>query len=191
MAMLSPVAGLRPWRAARLRVANVPKPAIETFSPRARASTMVANIAATTLSTSALVTGGPRGHARRQFALVHCSSPCRGDRTSPPDAAADQGAVSPDSAQRRCGMRRRRTGPAWSRRRGIDWSVVVLTEQSRLGDFGDGVARECRQRASRRGCGRVMRKSGQLDRRSVNGGGNMYRGGGAKMYHGLGGSLSA
>ena len=25
----------------------------------------------------------------------------------------------------------------------------------------------------------------------VNGGGNMYRGGGAKMYHGLGGSLSA
>ena len=24
----------------------------------------------------------------------------------------------------------------------------------------------------------------------VNGGGNMYRGGGAKMYHGLGGSLS-
>ncbi len=26
---------------------------------------------------------------------------------------------------------------------------------------------------------------------SVNGGGNMYRGGGAKMYHGLGGSLSA
>ena len=27
--------------------------------------------------------------------------------------------------------------------------------------------------------------------RIVNGGGNMYRGGGAKMYHGLGGSLSA
>ena len=26
---------------------------------------------------------------------------------------------------------------------------------------------------------------------TVNGGGNMYRGGGAKMYHGLGGSLSA
>ena len=26
---------------------------------------------------------------------------------------------------------------------------------------------------------------------AVNGGGNMYRGGGAKMYHGLGGSLSA
>ncbi len=26
---------------------------------------------------------------------------------------------------------------------------------------------------------------------NVNGGGNMYRGGGAKMYHGLGGSLSA
>ena len=26
---------------------------------------------------------------------------------------------------------------------------------------------------------------------SVNGGGNMYRRGGAKMYHGLGGSLSA
>ena len=28
-------------------------------------------------------------------------------------------------------------------------------------------------------------------RASVNGGGNMYRRGGAKMYHGLGGSLSA
>ena len=41
MAMLSRVAGLCPWRAARLRVANVPKPAIETFSPRARASAMV------------------------------------------------------------------------------------------------------------------------------------------------------
>ena len=27
--------------------------------------------------------------------------------------------------------------------------------------------------------------------RRVNGGGNMYRGGGAKMYHGLGGSFSA
>ena len=29
------------------------------------------------------------------------------------------------------------------------------------------------------------------NRPGVNGGGNMYRGGGAKMYHGLGGSLSA
>ena len=29
------------------------------------------------------------------------------------------------------------------------------------------------------------------DQTTVNGGGNMYRGGGAKMYHGLGGSLSA
>ena len=33
---------------------------------------------------------------------------------------------------------------------------------------------------------------GRLDRGlGVNGGGNMYRRGGAKMYHGLGGSLSA
>ena len=53
--MLSPVAGLRPWRAARLRVANVPKPAIETVSPRASASPMVANTAPTTLSAVALV----------------------------------------------------------------------------------------------------------------------------------------
>ena len=30
-----------------------------------------------------------------------------------------------------------------------------------------------------------------LAEQTVNGGGNMYRGGGAKMYHGLGGSLSA
>ena len=29
-----------------------------------------------------------------------------------------------------------------------------------------------------------------LDAAGVNGGGNMYRRGGAKMYHGLGGSLS-
>ena len=54
MAMLSPVAGLRPWRAGRLRVAKVPKPAIETFSPRAGASAMVANTAATALSAVAL-----------------------------------------------------------------------------------------------------------------------------------------
>ena len=56
MAMLSPMAGLRPWRAARLRVAKVPKPAIETGSPRASASAMVANTAAATLSAVALVT---------------------------------------------------------------------------------------------------------------------------------------
>ena len=30
-----------------------------------------------------------------------------------------------------------------------------------------------------------------IDAETVNGGGNMYRRGGAKMYHGLGGSLSA
>ena len=34
---------------------------------------------------------------------------------------------------------------------------------------------------------RLIRKSYRI----VNGGGNMYRRGGAKMYHGLGGSLSA
>ena len=33
--------------------------------------------------------------------------------------------------------------------------------------------------------------AGPREAESVNGGGNMYRGGGAKMYHGLGGSLSA
>ena len=34
-------------------------------------------------------------------------------------------------------------------------------------------------------------ESGRLAPAGVNGGGNMYRRGGAKMYHGLGGSLSA
>ena len=56
MAMLCPVAGLRPWRAGRLRLAKVPKPAMETYSPRASASAMVANTAATALSAVALVT---------------------------------------------------------------------------------------------------------------------------------------
>ena len=31
----------------------------------------------------------------------------------------------------------------------------------------------------------------RVEAEDVNGGGNMYRRGGAKMYHGLGGSLSA
>ena len=39
--------------------------------------------------------------------------------------------------------------------------------------------------------GEVARVVGQVRARCVNGGGNMYRRGGAKMYHGLGGSLSA
>ena len=38
---------------------------------------------------------------------------------------------------------------------------------------------------------RIMLGQVATERRAVNGGGNMYRGGGAKMYHGLGGSLSA
>ena len=44
-----------------------------------------------------------------------------------------------------------------------------------------------------RGLTRAQRREALavLSGRSVNGGGNMYRGGGAKMYHGLGGSLSA
>ena len=50
-----PGRGVAPWRADRLRVAKVPKPAIETFSPRAGASAMVANTAATALSAVALV----------------------------------------------------------------------------------------------------------------------------------------
>ena len=37
----------------------------------------------------------------------------------------------------------------------------------------------------------ARRGAARRSRRCVNGGGNMYRGGGAKMYHGLGGSLSA
>ena len=56
MAMLSPVAGFRPWRADRLRVAKLPKPAMVTFSPRASASPMAAKTALTTLSALALGT---------------------------------------------------------------------------------------------------------------------------------------
>ena len=37
----------------------------------------------------------------------------------------------------------------------------------------------------------VREQFGRVDVLFVNGGGNMYRRGGAKMYHGLGGSLSA
>ena len=100
MAMLSPVAGLRPWRAGRLRVAKVPKPAIENFSPRASASAMVANTAATALSAVALVTEVRVATLDASFGLVHGVPPSQCDHTLARYAAAAQGAASPDGAQR-------------------------------------------------------------------------------------------
>ena len=51
-------------------------------------------------------------------------------------------------------------------------------------ELGVDEARRCPHCASEGAVSRGMA-------RGVHGGGNMYRGGGAKMYHGLGGSLSA
>ena len=45
MAMLSPMRGSRPWRAAQVFVGNVPNPAMLTISPFASASLMVENSA--------------------------------------------------------------------------------------------------------------------------------------------------
>ena len=50
MAMLSPVRGLRPWRAGRFLVVNVPNLATATVSSLARVSAMVENTALTTRS---------------------------------------------------------------------------------------------------------------------------------------------
>ena len=53
MAMLSPVRGLRPWRAARVLAVKLPKPAMETVSPRVSASATAAKTALTTRSAAA------------------------------------------------------------------------------------------------------------------------------------------
>ena len=52
--MLSPVRGLRPWRAGRLLVEKVPNPAMVTVSSLARASLMAENTAFTAPSAVAL-----------------------------------------------------------------------------------------------------------------------------------------
>ncbi len=59
MAMASPVRGLRPWRAGRLFVVNVPQPAMETGSPLARLSPTATKTTATIRSAEVLsrVTG--------------------------------------------------------------------------------------------------------------------------------------
>ena len=54
MGMLSPVRGLRPWRAARRLVLNVPKPAMATLSPSAGTSAMVEHMAVSAESASVL-----------------------------------------------------------------------------------------------------------------------------------------
>ena len=54
MAMLSPVCGLRPWRAVRVLVVKVPKPGMTTLSSRASASGMAENRASTALWACAL-----------------------------------------------------------------------------------------------------------------------------------------
>ena len=54
MAMASPVRGLRPWRAGRIFVVNVPKPAMETSSLLARLPPTAAKTAATIRSAEVL-----------------------------------------------------------------------------------------------------------------------------------------
>ena len=50
--MASPVRGLRPFRAERCLMVNVPNPAMATVSPAARASAMAENMALTAVSAS-------------------------------------------------------------------------------------------------------------------------------------------
>ena len=54
IAMLSPVRGLRPWRAPRIFVANVPNPGMATLSSLVSASLMAENTVSTTADACAL-----------------------------------------------------------------------------------------------------------------------------------------
>ena len=141
MSMLSPVAGLRPWRAGRLRVAKVPKPAMETLSPRASASAIVANTAATALSAVALVTEARVATLDASSVLFMAIPPSRCDGTSggirlrirvPRRRKARNGRTGEHGGVRRCGPVRRgvasaRLNPAAGARSRARWPRAGVT----------------------------------------------------------------
>ena len=107
MAILSPVPGLRPWRAARVLVVE---------APEARDGDRVA--ARQRLGDGGedgadhAVRGGPGhgglcGHMGRQLGAVHGDPPSRCDRTSAACAGADEGAESSAGTQRAGWLARR------------------------------------------------------------------------------------
>ena len=73
---LSPVLGLRPVRAGRLLVPNVPKPTIRTSSPLARVSAIASKTASTASPRRRPSDSDPVGHTARYLRLVHPFSPC-------------------------------------------------------------------------------------------------------------------
>ena len=73
---LSPVLGLRPVRAGRLLVPKVPKPAIRTSSPLARASAIASNTASTASPAVHLPTKARPRHPAGDIRFVHLFSPC-------------------------------------------------------------------------------------------------------------------
>src|SRR5690606_33823641 len=70
--MVSPVRGLRPVRAPRLRTEKVPKPTRVTVSPFFRALVMAATIASTARPASALDSSAPSATASMNSALFIC-----------------------------------------------------------------------------------------------------------------------
>ena len=71
MLRLSPVRGLRPCRAARVFVVNVPNPGMSTLSPLASASPIAENTASTALSACALESEAWGGYVGCELGFLH------------------------------------------------------------------------------------------------------------------------
>ena len=75
MAMVSPVAGSQPWRAALGQAVKVPNPAMMTVPPFVMASTMVETKAETCGVVGCLGNECPGGNLRTELGLVHAVIP--------------------------------------------------------------------------------------------------------------------
>ena len=77
MVRLLPAYGLRPKRAGRLFVVNVPKPAIRTSSSFVRASLIAANTASTAPSAADFTQPHLTGHTTNYLRFVHPFASCK------------------------------------------------------------------------------------------------------------------
>ena len=85
IAMLSPVRGLRPWRAPRIFVVNVPNPGMATLSSLVSASLIAENTASTTADASALESAASVAtwDERSDFFIRGSLGECAGPRRRP------------------------------------------------------------------------------------------------------------
>ena len=90
MAMLSPVAGLRPWRAGRLRVAKVPEARDRDLFAARQSLGNGGEYRGDGAVGRGPGDGGPRGDAWTPARSCSWFLPSRRDRTPVPYAAADQ-----------------------------------------------------------------------------------------------------